>query len=534
MRVRGLRLAWCVLLLPLWVQSATAGPCISLHGTSACLEEADGSALGTRTPLILVHGWNNTAVPGEPLTDTWSNFSAYAHGDPTLPRLVKIYTFNYYSNVANVPEIGRALRDVIQQERDSDPGGFGARRLLLMGHSMGGLVARYFLRLAGDQALLLLTFGTPHHGSMLANGPAMASKAGALWGSTLQQLYDLFYPTPWYEVNRTDLFWDNFDGALDHSAFPSEQSVLLPVLNNDTSSDGKIIAYGGALGACRILSDQYCLGSTVIGGVFELANDGVVPLSSALFHTSPTSASSRFRSRYFPDYDHSQIARGRGDGALFSQIKTDLLSVLPGLTTIGGRVFDATNNRAISGATVEVLGAGLRTTTDGNGQYRLAGINAVTFTTRYSHPAYRTLDFEYTFRPGTERLDLVTGLTAAPSVYDGSWTGSGSGTSSGSTPASVEISFQVSGDQVTFNSNWTIQQTAPAPPGFVCPGRTNTADRITNNSFRISRGDDVYSITITGTFTSQTTVNGTYTLQRVGSAFPLCPSATINWTGRRQ
>jgi hypothetical protein len=57
--------------------------------------------------------------------------------------------------------------------RDRQPDG----RLILMGHSMGGLVARYFLEVLGGWEITrtLITFGTPHRGSLnavnfIANG----------------------------------------------------------------------------------------------------------------------------------------------------------------------------------------------------------------------------------------------------------------------------------------------------------------------------------------------------------------------------
>lgn len=45
----------------------------------------------------------------------------------------------------------------------------GAQRLILVGHSMGGLVARAYLRQAGPARVArLVTLGSPHHGSKLA------------------------------------------------------------------------------------------------------------------------------------------------------------------------------------------------------------------------------------------------------------------------------------------------------------------------------------------------------------------------------
>jgi triacylglycerol esterase/lipase EstA (alpha/beta hydrolase family) len=62
----------------------------------------------------------------------------------------------------------------------------GSGKLVVVGHSMGGLVARAWLRRGGlARAARVITLGTPHHGSMLAafapgtNGAQMRRSAGA-------------------------------------------------------------------------------------------------------------------------------------------------------------------------------------------------------------------------------------------------------------------------------------------------------------------------------------------------------------------
>lgn len=75
-------------------------------------------------------------------------------------------------------------------------------------------------------------------------------------------------------------------------------------------------------------------------------------------------------------------------------------------TAISGTLAKATDgDTLIQDATVEVISPstdqGLHSVTDNKGHFTLAGIKSATFTLRYSHPAYRTSDHEYTFRPGT-------------------------------------------------------------------------------------------------------------------------------------
>lgn len=66
----------------------------------------------------------------------------------------------------------------------------GAARVILVGHSMGGLASRAYLRRHGsDKVARLITLGSPHHGSRLASlgiGPnAFQMRIGSQWLSAL-------------------------------------------------------------------------------------------------------------------------------------------------------------------------------------------------------------------------------------------------------------------------------------------------------------------------------------------------------------
>ncbi|MDP3792616.1 MAG: carboxypeptidase-like regulatory domain-containing protein [bacterium] len=85
-------------------------------------------------------------------------------------------------------------------------------------------------------------------------------------------------------------------------------------------------------------------------------------------------------------------------------------------TTISGRVFNTLNDASIPNVTVEVtspaIDAELRTMTDGDGRYRLAGIKSETFTVRYSSDSqYQRREKEYTIRLGSEPTNVDVGLT---------------------------------------------------------------------------------------------------------------------------
>src|SRR5450631_296911 len=105
-------------------------------------------------PLILVHGvLVNDGV--------WFGFRR---------RLVRagvsgVYTVNYGPPYADIEHYAGQLAGRI----DAVCAATGAQRVVLVGHSMGGLVSRAYLRCFGPARVeRVITIGTPHHGSVLA------------------------------------------------------------------------------------------------------------------------------------------------------------------------------------------------------------------------------------------------------------------------------------------------------------------------------------------------------------------------------
>jgi triacylglycerol esterase/lipase EstA (alpha/beta hydrolase family) len=76
-----------------------------------------------------------------------------------------IYTHNYGPPHEGIERFARQLADRIEQVRNAT----GAERVALVCHSMGGLVARAYVRDFGAAHVeRIVTIGTPHHGSILA------------------------------------------------------------------------------------------------------------------------------------------------------------------------------------------------------------------------------------------------------------------------------------------------------------------------------------------------------------------------------
>ena len=108
-----------------------------------------------RTPVILVHGWVH-------------NRSAFLVMARALRRagFSHVHSFNYSSVTDTVEDAAATLGSVVDETLLRT----GAERCVLVGHSMGGIVARcYTQRFGGyDKVDTVATIGTPHRGTYTA------------------------------------------------------------------------------------------------------------------------------------------------------------------------------------------------------------------------------------------------------------------------------------------------------------------------------------------------------------------------------
>jgi pimeloyl-ACP methyl ester carboxylesterase len=110
------------------------------------------------TPVLLVHGLS-------------SNRGIFHVLQRELRRagFPHVTTFNYGWLTTDVRSAARTLAGEV--ERLCDRGGY--ERIHVIGHSLGGLVARYYVQRMGGDARVhtLVTLGTPHHGTLTAMLP---------------------------------------------------------------------------------------------------------------------------------------------------------------------------------------------------------------------------------------------------------------------------------------------------------------------------------------------------------------------------
>lgn len=114
---------------------------------------SDVEAAGT--PILLVHG----------LVDNRSVFTLLRLG-LTRRGFGRVFAMNYSTLTHDVRTAAARLGEEVEAIAEET----GYERIHIVGHSLGGLIARYYVtRLGGDERVhTLVTLGTPHHGTYTA------------------------------------------------------------------------------------------------------------------------------------------------------------------------------------------------------------------------------------------------------------------------------------------------------------------------------------------------------------------------------
>ncbi len=114
------------------------------------------------TPILLVHG----------IIDNHSIFSVMERALRRRGfRTLSFYDYGLLTR--DVPRAAEALGDAIEKLAANT----GYERIHVVGHSLGGLLARYYVQRQGGDAHVhtLVTLGTPHHGTQLARAMPVPS-----------------------------------------------------------------------------------------------------------------------------------------------------------------------------------------------------------------------------------------------------------------------------------------------------------------------------------------------------------------------
>jgi len=114
-----------------------------------------GDVEAAGTPIIMVHG----------LVDNRSIFAVLGRG-LRKRGFDRVLTMNHSPLTGGVRSSARALAHLVEEACELS----GYERVHVVGHSMGGLIARYYAQLLGgdERVHTLITMGTPHSGTLPA------------------------------------------------------------------------------------------------------------------------------------------------------------------------------------------------------------------------------------------------------------------------------------------------------------------------------------------------------------------------------
>lgn len=154
-----------------------------------------GDVEAAGTPILLLHGWvDNRSV----FTVLRRHLQRRGFG--------RVVTMNYSILTHDVPRAAARLGQVVERLCEET----GYERVHVVGHSMGGLVARYYVqRLGGDARVhTLATLGTPHSGTRAAH--LMLGRAVAQLRPGSAVLTELAEPAPGCRT-RFVCVWSDLD-----------------------------------------------------------------------------------------------------------------------------------------------------------------------------------------------------------------------------------------------------------------------------------------------------------------------------------
>jgi triacylglycerol lipase len=218
-----------------------------------------GDVENAGTPIILIHG----------VVDNRSVFTMIKRG---LRRrgFGRIITLNYSPLTDDVRVVAGRLEALVEALCIET----GYERVHVIGHSMGGLVARYFVqRMGGDSRVhTLVTLGTPHQGTAPAKYVPHPVARQMRPGSDI--LAELAAPSPGCRT-RFVAIWSDLDqliipksnARIDHADLNARNVFVPCVGHNSLPVDGRVVHE-----VCTTLAHVHQDGSTAAEGATSIAS----------------------------------------------------------------------------------------------------------------------------------------------------------------------------------------------------------------------------------------------------------------------
>src|SRR4051794_29043500 len=192
-----------------------------------------GDVVAAGTPIVLVHG----------LIDNRSIFTLLRRA---LRRrgFGRVMTLNYSPLTQDVRTVAERLGELIERTCEET----GYERVHVVGHSLGGLIARYYVQLLGGDARVhtLCTLGSPHSGTFAARLIPQRLVRQLRPGSELLQ--ELEAPAPGLRT-RFVAFWSDLDqlivpkraARIDHPDLAARNVLLRGVGHMSLPIDGRVV-----------------------------------------------------------------------------------------------------------------------------------------------------------------------------------------------------------------------------------------------------------------------------------------------------
>lgn len=239
-----------------------------------------GDVVAAGTPIVLVHG----------LVDNRSIFTLLLRA---LRRrgFGRVLTLNYSPFTQDVRAVAARLAALVERTCDET----GYERVHVVGHSLGGVAARYYVQRMGGDARVhtLCTLGSPHAGTYAAHLMPSQLVRQLRPGSDLMR--ELAEPAPGCRT-RFVAFWSDLDhlvvpfrsARVDHPDLSARNVLLRGVGHMSLPIDGRVVREIATLLA-HLDED----GSTVTAGVTRIDADGPARVVAEGSQRARPAASSR-------------------------------------------------------------------------------------------------------------------------------------------------------------------------------------------------------------------------------------------------